>query len=74
MRDVLAHKTSLRQKLFIEVSVHRQESEQSRMCVRDIDLVFIHDFGNVPTVWQLLFVILFDEKYASTITTNSIVL
>jgi hypothetical protein len=39
-----AHKTSLISSLFIEVSVPRQESQQSYMCVRVVDFVSFNCF------------------------------
>jgi len=48
MRYVCVHNTSLTPPLFIEVSVPTQKSERSCM-------IFILDFGIVPTVWYFLF-------------------
>ena len=67
-RKVWAHKTSLTLPLFIEVPVPNQESERSWMYVRGCNRIdfaslyyFDHlfDFGIVPTVWYILFFILF---------------
>jgi hypothetical protein len=67
-RKVWAHKTSLTLPLFIEVPVPNQESERSWMYVRGcnrIDFASLYyfdnlfDFGIVPTVWYILFFILF---------------
>ena len=41
--EAWAHKTSLKQPLFIQAPVPNNDSEQSCMCVRDIDLACFYE-------------------------------
>jgi hypothetical protein len=56
---VCVHKISLTPPLYIEVSVPSQDSERSCICVRvlilPLSMVFLLDFGNVPTVSYFYF-------------------
>ena len=57
----MVHKTSLMPPLLIEVPVSSEASEQScmRVCLRcrfcPFSVIFLLDYGNVPTVWYFCF-------------------
>jgi len=64
--QVWAHKTYLSPTFFIGVLVPSQESERSGIYVLWVSIVplstiLILDFGIVPTVWNILFFILFNQ-------------
>ena len=60
-------KTSLTPSLFIEMSIPSQASEWSCICVLRISilplsLIFLLDFGTVPTVWYFIFHFVIDRE------------
>ena len=59
-----SQKTILTPSLYIEVPVPSQESELSCICVVGVSLlplpmIYLLDFGTVPTVWHLVVFILY---------------
>ena len=68
--EVWAHIASLTPPLSIEVSVLSQESEHSCICVlgESILMIFLFDFGTLPTVCYFFFFILLSHNYIPQIS------